>query len=303
MVGYSLPTMSGGQLRDGAVCVWSIRSVRWPAWSFRTACGVSAVAVAGKGGGGFLAVGLEDGGLQLREVGQQQVSHGCRSSLEIFRCRICLQSFIYGSNPLGTLLSLHRVAHGVDNPTLKVLLHSEKSPETSRRCSHSVIKWTYQSMLLSPIRSASPRLGGRAWKGGRVKGFCSGQLEEQDHQGPCFQEEAAYQCMSGPQKHRGPIWQMAWVEEGQRKAEALVTVAGDGRVCQWRISKVHYRHFCFHCGKVIHTLGFKSSPKFKTTSFYVLLRYCSYILLFNYWLLLERSRGFCHCRVWKPTLW
>ena len=45
------------------------------------------------------------------------------------------------------------------------------------------------------------------------------------------------ECSSGAEKHVGPIWQVAWVDQGPQKEEALITAAADGKVCQWQYTK------------------------------------------------------------------
>ncbi|KAJ3072554.1 WD repeat-containing protein 78 [Podochytrium sp. JEL0797] len=46
-----------------------------------------------------------------------------------------------------------------------------------------------------------------------------------------------------PGKHRDPVWELKWIErergmsDDQSKAESLVSISTDGRVCQWQIKK------------------------------------------------------------------
>jgi WD40 repeat protein len=55
--------------------------------------------------------------------------------------------------------------------------------------------------------------------------------------GPCVDSAS----MSG--KHRDPVWQVKWVDreqsigDTQARAEAIVSISTDGRVCQWHLRK------------------------------------------------------------------
>lgn len=70
MVGYGQWTVALPQA--GLVCLWSLKNLHQPVWSFSVVCGATALAASARSGS-LLAVGLHDGSLQLHELSHRQV--------------------------------------------------------------------------------------------------------------------------------------------------------------------------------------------------------------------------------------
>ena len=52
------------------------------------------------------------------------------------------------------------------------------------------------------------------------------------------QDKPVVECTSGPKKPAGAIWDIAWLNGDGQKRETLVTASADGKICQWKVSKV-----------------------------------------------------------------